>query len=117
MAVSFWAYRPPSTAPFCSTIPRFPSRCRDSRTRLSVWIRGVRPALMFTYWVNAAISRDDPYSYHLLNVVFHWIASGLVFLIVRRMTGMGRRPMRRGAICWPVLPPRCSCCTRCRPKP
>ena len=46
-------------------------------------LRGVRPALMFTYWVNAVISHDDPYSYHVVNVIFHWISSVLVFLIVR----------------------------------
>ena len=42
---------------------------------------------MFTYWVNAQISGDNPYSYHVVNVLLHCATSGLVFLIVRRLCG------------------------------
>lgn len=84
VVVSFWAYSPALHGPFLFDDTALPFALPGFSERLSVWIRGVRPSLMFTYWVNAAISRDDPYSYHLLNVVFHWISSGLVFVIVRR---------------------------------
>lgn len=41
--------------------------------------------LMFTYWINARLSGDDTYSYHVVNVLLHCVTSGLVFLIVRRL--------------------------------
>jgi len=43
----------------------------------------VRPVLVVTYAANYAISGLDPWSYHLLNMIFHWLAAGLVFVIVR----------------------------------
>src|ERR1039458_2462317 len=44
----------------------FRSGIRDES--LSVWVSGVRPLLMFSYWLNYSISGQDPYSYHVLNV-------------------------------------------------
>jgi tetratricopeptide (TPR) repeat protein len=52
---------------------------------LSAWIGQIRPVLMTTYWINSRISGDDPYWFHVLNVIFHCMASGLIFLIVRRL--------------------------------
>ena len=49
------------------------------------WIGGVRPLLMVTYWVNFALSGTDPYSYHIVNLVLHFAASALFFLILRRL--------------------------------
>ena len=50
------------------------------------WIgTGPRALLLFSYWLNAQIDRDDPYSYHVLSVLIHAVASGLIFLIVRRL--------------------------------
>lgn len=49
------------------------------------WVRGLRPVLMATYWMNAQLSGDDPTSYHIVNLLIHAIASGLIFLIVRRL--------------------------------
>jgi tetratricopeptide (TPR) repeat protein len=54
-------------------------------TPLRAWIDGVRPVLMATYWMNARLSGEDPYSYHVVNLLIHWIAGGLIFLIVRRL--------------------------------
>jgi len=83
--VSFWAYSPALHGPFLFDDTALPFALPGFTERLAVWIRGVRPALLFTYWLNAVISHDDPYSYHVVNVIFHWISSGLVFLIVRRI--------------------------------
>jgi tetratricopeptide (TPR) repeat protein len=52
---------------------------------LSAWLHGVRPVLMFTYWVNAALSGSDTFSYNAVNVMFHCCTTALVFLIVRRL--------------------------------
>ena len=64
-----------STLPFTTTLGA-PFR---------VWVTSLRPALMTTYWLNTQISADDPYSYHVVNVLIHSIAAGLIFLIVRRL--------------------------------
>lgn len=78
----FWVYAPAAHGPFLF----------DDNTLLpsvyvpfSFWVRGLRPILMLSYWVNAQISRSDTYSYHLFNVSFHFIAGALVFLIVLRL--------------------------------
>ena len=39
------------------------------------WISGVRPLLMFSYWLNFQLSERDPWSYHAGNVLLH---TGLV---------------------------------------
>ncbi len=49
------------------------------------WIAGVRPLLMFSFWANFHLSEYDPFSYHLTNVLLHWLTSGLVFLCARRI--------------------------------
>lgn len=43
----------------------------------------LRPVLLITYAVNYAISGVQPWSYHILNLILHFIASVLVFIIVR----------------------------------
>lgn len=43
----------------------------------------MRPILLITYAVNYAISGLHPWSYHVLNLLLHFIASVLVFVIVR----------------------------------
>ncbi len=53
----------------------------------AVWVDNtqvdMRPVLLITYAVNYAISGLRPWSYHVLNLVLHFIASLLVFIIVR----------------------------------
>jgi tetratricopeptide (TPR) repeat protein len=78
----FWAYAPAAHAPFLF----------DDNTLLpgvyapfSFWVNGLRPILMFSYWVNAQISRVDTYFYHLFNVGIHSIAAALVFFIALRL--------------------------------
>src|SRR5713226_920402 len=43
----------------------------------------LRPVLLITYAINYAISGLQPWSYHALNLILHFIASVLVFIIVR----------------------------------
>src|SRR5919198_3092671 len=43
----------------------------------------IRPVLVVTFALNYAISGNEPWSYHLLNLIFHFIAAGLVVLLVR----------------------------------
>src|SRR6266849_6050634 len=43
----------------------------------------VRPVLVVTFALNYAISGNQPWSYHVFNLILHFIAAGLVFVIVR----------------------------------
>ncbi len=54
---------------------------------LAAWLAGVRPTLMFTFWLNYQLSGENPYSYHVVNIVLHFLNGVLVFLIVRRLLG------------------------------
>ncbi len=52
---------------------------------LKAWIAGVRPLLMFTFWLNFQIGQTEPYWYHVFNVVFHLGNAVLIWLIVERI--------------------------------
>jgi protein O-mannosyl-transferase len=54
---------------------------------LSAWMSGLRPVLMFTYWLNYRLWGIDPGSYHVLNLVIHFANTGLVFLVLFRILG------------------------------
>jgi tetratricopeptide (TPR) repeat protein len=56
---------------------------------LRVWITGLRPLLMFSYWANMQISGSDTFSYHLVNVLIHCGATALIYFIVRRLLEWG----------------------------
>lgn len=43
----------------------------------------LRPILVTTYALNYAVSGNDPWSYHALNLVIHFLTSWMVFLLVR----------------------------------
>ena len=51
---------------------------------LTEWIAGVRPILMFTFWLNVRLWGLDPYYFHVVNLVLHFITGILVFLITRK---------------------------------
>jgi len=79
-----WAYGPAFHGPFLFDDTTLPFALPGFGDPLIDWIRGDRPVLMFTYWLNARISGGDPYSYHVFNVAIHCVTSALVFAIVRR---------------------------------
>src|SRR5579864_8124804 len=82
---AFWAYAPAAHGPFLFDDTALPFALPDISQPLKGWVRSVRPLLMVTYWMNARISGDDPYSYHVFNVILHCVTSGLIFLVVRRL--------------------------------
>jgi tetratricopeptide (TPR) repeat protein len=85
VVAAFLAYAPALRGPFLFDDNTLPFALPNFTAPLSAWIRGVRPLLMFTYWINARLSGDDTFSYHVLNLVFHCMASGFMFFIVRRL--------------------------------
>ncbi|MBV9505182.1 MAG: hypothetical protein JO323_09280 [Acidobacteriia bacterium] len=92
-------YAPAMRGPFLFDDNALPFALPNFDAPLSVWIRGVRPLLMVTYWFNARLSGTDTYSYHLLNLFFHCLSGGLIFLIVRRFTEWaGVDPPRRSLL-------------------
>src|SRR6185436_9809578 len=47
-------------------------------------LRGVRPILMASYWVNNQLAATDTTQYHVWNVFFHFLNGLLVFFITRK---------------------------------
>jgi tetratricopeptide (TPR) repeat protein len=82
--VVFWAYGPSLYGPFLFDDAVLPFALPGFDAPFRVWIHGVRPLLMATYWVNSRLSGDNSYSYHIVNVIIHLTASGLMFFVVRR---------------------------------
>ncbi len=73
-----------SANPAIRSLRNIPSLFVDPHT---TWVENtqvdLRPFVMITYAINYAISGLEPWSYHLVNLILHLIASGLVFVIVR----------------------------------
>ena len=51
------------------------------------WVIGVRPLLMFTYWLNYRSVGPDTTLYHAWNILQHLTSSLLAWLIVRKLLG------------------------------
>ncbi|MBZ5618316.1 MAG: tetratricopeptide repeat protein [Acidobacteriia bacterium] len=99
----FWAYGPVMNGPFLFDDTALPFALPAFKAPLLVWLRSdVRPVLFFTYWANARMGQDDPYPFHVFNVLIHLVNSGLVFLIVRRLLDWSRETRDQGvARGWP----------------
>lgn len=100
LLVVFEVYQPALYGPFLFDDNYLPIYSHGFAERpLIVAIRGVRPFLMFTFWLNHRLSGLEPYSYHVFNVLFHLLNALLVFLIVRRvLTWAGEEGWRRESL-------------------
>lgn len=83
--LAFQVYAPVLHGPFIFDDDYLPFRLPYFPHELKAWVMGVRPLLMFTYWVNFRLSGDATLSYHVLNVLFHSINGVLIFFIARRL--------------------------------
>ncbi|HWB83379.1 MAG TPA: tetratricopeptide repeat protein [Bryobacteraceae bacterium] len=81
----FWAYSPAFHGVFLFDDNVLPFALPNVAEPLKNWITGVRPVLMFSYWINAHISGEDTFSYHIFNLIIHCITSGLIFVVARRL--------------------------------
>jgi len=82
----FEIYRPAIRAPFLFDDTYLPFlRPQFADMPLRSWIGTVRPLLMLGYWFNYQTSQVDPFSYHVVNIVFHLLNGVLIWLIVRRL--------------------------------
>jgi tetratricopeptide (TPR) repeat protein len=62
------------------------------------WISGLRPLLHFTYWLNFQSSGIEPYSYHLTNVILHFLGSVVIALVAARLLDLSGTTGRTRAI-------------------
>ena len=86
IAVIFEVYEPALSGPFLFDDNYLPFRTPGFPVgSLMAWLQGVRPLLMFSYWVNYQLSGLDTFSYHVFNVLFHALNGMLIFLIARRI--------------------------------
>jgi len=86
LVAAFAVYEPSLQGPFLFDDQYLPFGQPDFPfDSLKAWILGVRPLLMFTYWINYQLSAKDTFSYHAFNVIFHAMVSILVFFIARKV--------------------------------
>ena len=88
--VAFWAYEPSLHGAFLFDDTVLPFALPSFTAPFMAWIRGVRPVLMATYWVNSYFWGANSYSFHVFNVIFHLVTTGFIFLIVRRLLEWAR---------------------------
>jgi len=85
LALAIWAYSPALTGEFVFDDLHLPFMQQGATViPLRQWL-GLRPLVMFTYWLNLHQGGLDPFAYHAVNLVFHLIASSLLFFVLRRL--------------------------------
>ena len=55
-------------------------------------MRGVRPLLMASYWVNENLAGTDTTQYHAWNIVIHFLNALLVYFVVRKLLQLAAAP-------------------------
>ncbi|HLI85709.1 MAG TPA: tetratricopeptide repeat protein [Bryobacteraceae bacterium] len=83
--VVFSIYSPALHGPFVFDDNDLPYALPSFYAPVAAWLRGPRPLLMLTYWVNNQISGGNTFSYHVANVLIHCLAGAFLFLILRRL--------------------------------
>jgi protein O-mannosyl-transferase len=86
LIIVFQVYWPVMTGPFLlddSSLPYMNSAY--AAAPLKAWLSGLRPALMFSYWLNFQhAGNQDTFAYHMVNVLLHLLNGGLIYLAVRK---------------------------------
>jgi protein O-mannosyl-transferase len=94
----FVAYGPALNGAFVFDDRYLPFFDRELQHRpLFDWIRGVRPMLMLSFWINYAISGEQPPLYHATSALLHFFNSILVALIAVRLLELAPLPHGRGS--------------------
>lgn len=83
LAVGLHLYGPALGSPFVFDDLSLP--LSKSAQHLPGLLFGLRPFLMFTYWLNASMLDDSPVAYHFVNLIIHAANSALVFLVLYRL--------------------------------
>ncbi len=86
LIIAFEIYQPAIQGPFLFDDRYLPFFLPGwAAVPLRSWLLGVRPLLMFSFWVNFQIGQTEPYWYHVFNVLFHTGNAILIGLIVERI--------------------------------
>ena len=86
LILAFILYSPALTGPFLFDdfgLPFYVPSFADHG--LGAWLTGVRPMLMFSYWINFQMSGREPATYHAVNLLLHVANSVLVFILISRI--------------------------------
>src|ERR1700687_3713269 len=87
----FAVYGPALNGPFLLDDTSLPYMQSGYATApLMVWLKGMRPMLMLTYWMNFQSSGAETGSYHLINVILHILNGLLIFLSIRRLLSLAK---------------------------
>jgi len=82
----FEVYWPAIRGPFLLDDSYLPYLLPGFGPALRNWIGGVRPLLMFSYWLNFQhAGNEDTFAYHLVNVILHLFNGLFIFLAVRKV--------------------------------
>ncbi len=81
----FWVYAASLDAPFVLDDLYLPFMTPNYPAALPVWIHGLRPMLMLSYWFNFQPGSADTSSYHTWNVMLHCMNGVVMFFLVRRL--------------------------------
>jgi hypothetical protein len=81
-------YWPAIHGPFLLDDSYLPYMSANPDLSLRAWIHGLRPLLMFSFWLNFLnAGNQDTFGYHLVNVLLHFANGILILLAVRKVTG------------------------------
>ncbi|HXM45616.1 MAG TPA: hypothetical protein VN924_30545 [Bryobacteraceae bacterium] len=84
LCAAWLVYAPAFGGPFVFDDISLPYGTPGFPGALRFWIGGVRPLLMFSYWLNYRSSLD-PSGFHVVNFLCHLLNSVLIFLIARKL--------------------------------
>lgn len=101
LVVGWILYSPAFDAPFVFDDSGLPFRRAISERPVSQWLSGVRPVLMFTYWVNRTFWGEAVESYRTLNLLIHSLNTGLIFLVLWRLLHLAGWTASRSK--WPAI--------------
>jgi len=82
--LAFQVYAPALSGPFVFDDTFQPYHTPGFPSALRVWIVGVRPLLMISYWLNYRFSQA-PFGFHAVNILIHLLNSFLITLIARKL--------------------------------
>src|SRR6266545_4920949 len=89
-------YSPALAGGFIFDDEALPFRHGIQNAPLLAWVAGVRPVLMFSYWLNYGLSGENPYTYHVLNLLIHTFNTGLVFVVLLRLLSLAGSQVKQG---------------------
>ena len=86
LVLAFEIYSPALSGPFLLDDGyQFFGRPDVAYMKLHHWLNNVRPLLNLSFYINYQLSGTDTTSYHVVNVLLHWLNTILCFFILRRL--------------------------------